>query len=105
MKKLALLPVLGVLYVTTAELNAKRKAEAFCDSVAVGESTANLRERAVSTGARERATDWAADSGSARVLNAACTGFYPGADFICRIAEKNVVIDKKNPHIVTSFLG
>lgn len=93
--KFLLIILAVVLYLGVSEMNAKRKAEAFCDSVNVGDSTDDLLERGLAAGARERSSSWVAHPNSPRQLFITFTGFAPGSDFLCGIAERDaVVVDK-----------
>jgi hypothetical protein len=102
MKKIFII-ILGLLfYITMSEMSAKRKAESFCDSVAVGVSGSSLLERAIESGARKSGSYW--DSvASQKSLYAAFTGYYPGSDFICKIDTENGVVVAKHRSLITSL--
>lgn len=85
MKKILLIVVMFAMYLTTSEMSAKKKAENFCDAVKIGDSTSNLREDGIATGARAKDSNWVESGNSTRQLDMTYTGFYPGSDFICQI--------------------
>ena len=101
MKKLIIAIVAILLYVSTSELSAKRKAESLCNSVSIGEQADNLLEKAINAGASGSHLE---KNGSSQTLYAAFTGYYPGSDFICGIEIKNGIVVAKNPSLITSLL-
>lgn len=103
MKKLIIAIVAILLYVSTSELSAKRKAESLCNSVSIGEQADNLLEKAINAGARKSGSHLE-KNGSSQTLYAAFTGYYPGSDFICGIEIKNGIVVAKNPSLITSLL-
>ncbi|MBP5986853.1 MAG: hypothetical protein KA538_06670 [Azonexus sp.] len=104
MKRIFVFLIALLIYVTMSELSAKRKAELFCDSVTIGNSSDNLFEKAIEAGARKNSTYWE-DVNSLKYLYATFTGYYPGSDFICKIDAKNGIVVAKHPSLITSLLN
>jgi hypothetical protein len=105
MKKIFILLIIVIMYITTSELNAKRKAESFCDSIAIGQSEKSLLENAIDAGSRASGSYWETDGdGSTKTLNATFTGYYPGSDFICKIDTVNGAVVAKHPGYASSLL-
>ena len=102
MKKLFFVLIFAALYITTAELSAKKKAESLCNAVSIGDAASNLLEKAIEAGARKNGTYWDAE-GSSKSLYAAFTGYYAGSDFICKIDTENGRVTAKNPNLITSL--
>lgn len=103
MKKLIIIVLALLLYVTMSELSAKQKAESLCSSVNIGDSANNLLEKAINAGARKSGT-YLDENRSPKTLYAAFTGYYPGSDFICGIDIANGVVVAKHPSLITSLL-
>lgn len=104
MNKLFVIALAILIYLTISELSAKQKAEKFCNSVNIGDSTNNLFKAAIDAGARRSGTYWI-EQNSQRSLDAAFTGFYPGSDFICRIDIAGNAVTAKHPSLVTSLIS
>ncbi|MEK8086894.1 hypothetical protein WNB94_10775 [Aquabacterium sp. A3] len=96
MKKLFFVILALAMYVATSELNAKRKAEEFCDSIELGESTEGLMEAGIEAGASRNESAIISDQNEGRYIYIGFTGFMPGSSFSCRITDGGgVSIDKK----------
>ena len=100
MKRSLLLALVIVAYLVTAEFSARKKAEDFCHSVAVGQSTDDLLDQALSAGARSGATRWAPTSGDVQQLSVVFTGYYPIFRFTCTVDAQNDAVTGKNTQVV-----
>ncbi len=103
MKKIILILAILAMYLVTSEMSAKKKAESFCDTVKIGDSTSDLREKGIASGARGKDSNWLYLGNSNREIEITYTGFYPGSDFICLIRETNGVVISKNANIIRSL--
>jgi len=103
MKKILLIFVMLLMYVVTSEMSAKKKAESFCDSVNIGDKTTDIRDMAISRGARGKDSNWKKIGSSTRQIEITFTGYYPGSDFICQLTENNGVVSEKKPYIIRSL--
>lgn len=104
MKNIFLLFLIGIMYLTLSELAAKKKAEAFCDSVNIGDPVTDLHQRAITAGARGNASAWQTTGTDSHRMFVTFTGYYPGSDFMCLISERNGSVVAKKPHLFRSLL-
>lgn len=96
MKKLIFIVLALAMYVATSELNAKRKAEEFCESVELGESTEGLMEAGIEAGASPNESAIISDENEGQYIFIGFTGFMPGSSFSCRITDGGgFSVDKK----------
>jgi hypothetical protein len=91
----AVLVLVAVLYGTYAEGRAKRRAEAFCQSVHIGDSTAGLLERAKLEGADMRQSLWAKAAQNQRTLDVTFVGIPPLPRQICRVTGEATVTNAR----------
>ena len=104
MKRSLLLALVIVAYLVTAEFNARKKAEDFCHSVAVGQPTGELLDQALTAGARSGATRWEQSSDDAQQLSVVFAGYYPIFRFTCVVdAQKDMVTTKKTQVIAPTL--
>ena len=102
MKRSLLLVAVILAYLVTAEFNARKKSEDFCNSVGNGQETADLADRATAAGAK--AALWEGGAEATRTLTATFTGFYPIFRFTCRIEEKNATVVAKQTSVTAPAL-
>jgi hypothetical protein len=104
MKNIFLLFLVGIMYIAISESSAKKKAETFCDSINIGDTTKDLHERAITAGARGSASTWQKTGIDSRQIFVTFTGYYPGSDFICLVSDRNGSVVKKKAHLFRSLL-
>ena len=97
MKKILLIIVFACLYVATSELNAKRKAEEFCNETPAGDSTQGIIERGLHAGASKQESS-IEDNGVNKFIYIGFTGYAPGSSFLCRLTDKNGLVAEKRIH-------
>ena len=86
------------ILVISKDREAMQQAQAFCDTVKVGDDPNGLRERAIAGGAIP-STQWQDEGGGKRLLLAIYLGGFPLNRHICSIEAKDKVIDVQYTHL------